>query len=200
MRKTLVLTLTFLLFFTSVSICNGAFSVYPVEQSITMGDEFISGNTSRAITVGNYEDQSINISWYFDHPVPISDIRPDKTPIPDLSWIDIEPQLQIISPQSSATFYIHLNIPESKEYLNQHWETWITFKQEKKQFINIEAAIRLYINTPMELITNNDQNSDALSISSGDQNKLTFFDIAIAAVIILILLTISILFVKKKKL
>ena len=118
MRKTIVLPLTFLLFFTSVSICNGAFSVYPVELSITMGDEFISGNTSRAITVGNYEDQSINISWYLDHPVPISDIRPDKTPIPNLSWINIEPQRQIISPQSSATFYIHLNIPESEEYFN----------------------------------------------------------------------------------
>jgi len=64
---------------------------------------------------------------------------------------------------------------------------------------DMEAAVRLYIDTPMELITNNDQNSDALSISSGDQNKLPFFDIAIAVVIILILLTISILFVKKKK-
>lgn len=198
MKKTLILTLTFLLFLTSISICKGNFGVHPRELSITMGNEFVKGNTLRYITLQNGNNYDINISWYIDHPVPTSDMRPNKTFIPDLSWIDVKPQWQIIPPGSSAAFYIYLDIPENEENLNQHWETWITFKREKKQFINIENAVRLYIDTPTELITNDDQGSDFLSIVTGDQTKIHLIDFIIVAVII-ILIIIGFLVIRKKK-
>lgn len=197
-KKTLILTLTSLLFLTSTSICKGDFGVHPRELSITMGNEFLNGNTLRYITVqnGNYYD--INISWYIDHPVPISDMRPNKTLIPDLSWINVKPQWQIISPNSSTAFYIYLDIPENEENLDQHWETWITFKREKKQFINIENAVRLYINTPIELINNDNQGSDSLSIATGDQINIPLIDFIIAAVIATLII-IGFLLIRKKK-
>jgi len=198
MKKTLILTLTFLLFLTSTLICKGDFGVHPRELSITMGNEFVKGNSLRYVTVQNGNDYSINISWYIDHPVPISDMRPNKTLIPDLSWINVKPQWQIIPPQSSAAFYIYLDIPEKEENLNQHWETWITFKREKKQFINIENTIRLYIDTPTELITNDNQDSDSLSIATEDQINIPLIDFIIVAVIV-ILIIIGFLVIRKKK-
>jgi hypothetical protein len=197
MKKILTLTSFFLLLLFCSSTCQGNFGVQPRELSITMNDEFIQGNTLKSIKITNPNDYDINISWYLDHPS--SDlIRPNKTLIPDFSWIDLKPQWQIISANSNAIFYIFLNIPENEENLNHNWETWVTFKQEKKQFINIENAVRLYIDTPSEMTTSNNQDSDSLSIRIGDQIKIPLFDIVIVAVIIL-LLVIGILFIKKKK-
>jgi hypothetical protein len=82
--------------------------------------------------------------------------------------------------------------------LNQHWETWITFKREKKQFINIENAVRLYINTPIELINNDDQGSDSLSIATGDQINIPLIDFIIVAVIVTLII-IGFLVIRKKK-
>ena len=197
-KKTLLLILILFLFFTSASICKATFNVAPRELSITMEDDFINGNTSQIITVNNPGENSTNISWYIDHPEPISSMRPDKTTIPDLSWINVEPQWQIIPPDESATFYIYLDIPEDKEYFNQNWESWITFKREKQEFINIEVAVRLYIDTPLELITDNDQDSGATSISIGEQIMLPFFYVLVVIVLLLVLF-IGMKYVKKKK-
>ena len=197
MKKTLILTLTFLLFLTSISICKGDFGVHPRELSITMGNEFVKGNTLRYITLQNGNDYSINISWYLDHPDPPL-MRLNKTFIPDLSWIDVKPQWQIIPQGSSAAFYIYLDIPENEENLNQHWETWITFKREKKQFFNIENAVRLYIDTPTELIINDDQGSDSLSIVTGDQTKVPLIDFIIVSVIVILIIS-GFLVIRKKK-
>ena len=198
MKKTITLTLLFLLFLMYIPIGNGSFDVQPRELSLTMGSEFIRGNTSRNIIILNNNDYDINVSWYLDHPDPISWMRPNKTLIPHLSWIDIKPHWQIIPPYSKDAFYIYFDIPEKEEYLNQHWETWITFKTKEQQYINIENAVRLYIDTPIELITSNDQNDDSLSIAIGDQIKIPLFHVALAAAIIA-LLVISIIVIKKKK-
>lgn len=107
-------------------------------------------------------------------------------------WSDEEEQLYGTDPNISDNYPLDTDDDHSPDTVD-------TDDDNDGYSDDMEAAVRLYIDTPMELITNNDQNSDALSISSGDQNKLPFFDIAIAVVIILILLTISILFVKKKK-
>ena len=147
MKKTIVLIslFYFLLFFSSIA--QGSFGVAPRELSVTMTDEFIQGNYFKNITITNSNNYEINITWYLDHPS--SDmIRPDKTTIPDLSWIDVKPKWELIPTQSSTKFYVYLNIPEEQENLKQKWESWIVFKQQDQQFINIENAVRFYINTP----------------------------------------------------
>jgi hypothetical protein len=186
-KKTIFLALILLLLLTFSITCEGTFNVQPRELTITMDNEFINGNTQEKITIINNNNFSTNISWYIEHPNPISYLRPNKTCMPNLSWIDVKPQWQILSLNGTAEFYIYLNIPENDEHLDQHWETWITFKEEPHEFINIESAVRIYIDTPEGVpICNNNK-------------EMPLFYVVLLIVIVIALLIISILIVKKKK-
>ena len=160
MKKSFVLLLIFSILLMFNSICKADFSVKPRELSIVMADEFIQGNTSKSLIVTNTIEESINISWYLDHPTQDL-IRENKTLIPSLLWISIEPKWQIIKPGNDALFYIYLDIPEKTENLNKHWETWPVFKEEETEFFNWEHAIRLYIDTP-EIIPNDNIRNEYL--------------------------------------
>ena len=173
------------------SNCKGNFSVTPIEQSIKMNDEFIQGNTTKKIIISNNIEDSINISWYVDNPT-LDLIRENKTLIPSLSWISIEPRWKIIPPNSSSDFYIYLDIPQDKNNYNKHWETWLVFKQEKIQFFNWEHAVRLYIDTPEDYPNNDNKDNDLFSFFS--ENSL----ILIIFVVIIISLVIIFYFVKFK--
>ena len=147
-----------LIFFTVLftQVCSGNISVYPPEITIPMNEEFIWGNSSKKITIKNNVDQSINVSWYLEHPDPIDWMRSNRTTIPSLSWIDAEPKWCIIAPQMSKSFYIYLYVPKREENVQQHWETWITFEQESSGSIfNQEHAVRIYMDTPKEIAINN---------------------------------------------
>lgn len=196
-RKIALLIIFFQLFFTTTTICRGGFDIYPRELTITMYNKFIQGNTSRDITIINVNDDSINITWYLDHPNPISWIRPNRTLIPKLTWVDVKPKFQIIPPKGSAKFDIYLGIPNKEENLKKQWETWIVFKEEENKFINIESTVRLLIDTPSKL-QNNNQNQDFLSIKIGDDIKIPLSDILLISSII-ILVILSLLIIKRKK-
>ena len=197
LKKIPLVIIFFLLFFTPTTICRGGFDIYPRELTITMYNEFIQGNTSKDITIINVNDNSINISWYLDHPTPISWIRPNRTLIPKLTWINVKPKFQIIPPKGSAKFDIYLDIPNKEENLKQHWETWIVFKEDENKFINFESTVRLLIDTPLKL-QNNDQNQDILSIKIGDDIMIPLSDILLISLII-IFVFISIIIIKNKK-
>lgn len=96
MKKTLALpiSLSLLLFFSTLG--NASITVQPLELSITMDKEFIHGNTSKKITITNNNDDSFNATWYIEHPDPISKIRPNRTCMPSLSWVDVEPKWFVI--------------------------------------------------------------------------------------------------------
>ena len=132
-----------------------------------MDELFMHGNTSKKITVTNNNEFSINASWYVEHPNPISWMRPNRTRITDLSWIDAMPKWQIVNPKAAVSFYIYLDIPESEELLDQHWETWITFKLDSQDnggdIIHQEYAVRIYIDTPLNLSIINNSNHDTLN-------------------------------------
>ena len=198
MKKIIILTLIILVSLMLPFSCKAAMSVYPLELWITMDNEFINGNTSKKITITNNDEFSVNITWYIDHPS--SDLmRANKTKIPSLYWISIEPYWRIAQPGDTVSFYIHLDIPEGEENLNQNWEIWPTFKQNKSQGVfKFEQAVRLYINTPSKSIIDNNQEQEAFSIKIGDQIKISLFDIGMVTVIIVFLI-IGILIVRKNK-
>jgi hypothetical protein len=126
------------------------------------------------------------MTWYLENPNPISWMRPNRTYMPNLSWIDVNPRWNIITPHNSSNFYIYLSIPEKSDYLNQHWETWITFKHGKDSggcLFKQEYAIRTYIDTPKKIIISNNQNHDLFSITIGDQIEISASDIIILAAI-----------------
>jgi hypothetical protein len=167
-------------------ISKSDFNVLPLELNITMTDKFINGNTSERIIVRNTGDSDINVSWYIDHPTQGS-IRENRTLIPDLNWVELEPKHQILHPNNDTEFYIYLNIPENNNNLNQHWEVWITFKQNQSYFFNFEHAIRYYIDTPTNLINN--------SLNSENNNYM----IVLIVVFVLSILVIVIVFNYRKK-
>ena len=197
MKKKLFFTIILILFLTSTILGKGNFGVHPLELTIKINDEFVQGNTSKNIIIRNVNNYSINISWYLDNPDPISWIRPNRTLIPELSWIDIKPQWQIIHPKSSKRFFIYQNIPDKEKNLNKKWEIWIVFKQVDKQFINYENVVRLLIDTP-EMLKNNNHDQDFLSISFKDRNKIPLSDFLII-ISVIILVFISFYVLKKKK-
>lgn len=198
MKKTLILTLIILISLMLLYTCKGALSVHPLELWIVMDDEFINGNTLKKIMVTNNDDFSVNFTWYIDHPS--SDlIRANRTLIPSLSWVDIEPKWHIAQPGDTVPFYIYLDIPESEEYLSQHWEIWPTFKQNKSQGVfRFEPSVRLYIDTPLEATIGAGQDQETFSIVTEDQVNIPLIDFIIAAVIV-ILIIIGFLVIKKKK-
>ena len=186
MKRLSILISIILLSLIFASICKGDVIVQPPELSITMDNEFIHGNTSEKITVTNNNDYDINMTWYLESPNPISWMRPNRTYMPDLSWIDLKPRWNIIPPHNSTNFYIYLSIPEGSDHLNQHWETWITFKQGNSSgggLFNQEYAIRTYVDTPKKVEISNNQNHDLFSITIGDQIKISASDIIILAAI-----------------
>lgn len=202
MKRLSILISIILLSLIFASTCKGDVIVQPPELSITMDNEFIHGNTSKKITVTNNNDYDVNMTWYLENPNPISWMRPNRTYMPDLSWIDLKPRWNIIPPHNSANFYIYLSIPESSEYLNQHWETWITFKQGTQKsgggLFNQEYAIRTYIDTPKKVEISNNQNNDLFSIKIGDQIKIPASDIIILAAIATTLAIVYIVIRNKK--
>ena len=192
MKKILSFTLIFFFFILFFPSCKGSFNVDPRELSITMTDEFIKGNTSKKIIVFNEQNENINITWYLDNPEPASSIRPNKTIIPNLSWIDVEPKWQIIPPNSNKAFFIVLNIPKNELNLKQNWEVWITFKSEEKQFINIEHAVRLYIDTPEKL-------DDIISGVTTEEKTPILLNELLLIIIILSIVIVAIIFFRKNK-
>ena len=165
MKQTVPLVMIILLPLIFSSLCEGNVNVQPPEISISMNDEFINGNTSKKITVKNSNNNNINATWYLEHPDPPSLIRPNRTFIPDLSWIDVKPKNSLIPPNGAGEFFIYLNIPENIETLDKHWETWITFKQESSGSIfNQEHAVRIYMDTPKEIAINNQSQGLPMSL------------------------------------
>ena len=57
------------MFFSTNFMAN--ISVQPIEISIDIQGEFISGNTSKKITITNNNDYSFNATWCKEHPKPV---------------------------------------------------------------------------------------------------------------------------------
>jgi len=147
MRK--VFVLVFLLFFFLFGVsCRAGLTVFPLEVSIVMDEFFISGNTSEKISVRNNEVEDVNVSWYVEDPEPIDLMRPNRTCISNLSWVSVEPDWCVIPSGGSADFFIYLGVPERDDLRGKHWEVWVTFRVLPKQSINVENAVRVYIDTP----------------------------------------------------
>ena len=198
MKKIWVLTIIFFLFLNYIPTVKGNFSVSPREISVKIDKGFQKMNKTSFITVQNPNNYSINITYYVDNPDPISWIRPNRTLIPDLSWIYIKPIYQVISPMSSEKFYINHNIPIKDENLNKNWEVWIVFKQEESGFLNFENVIRLLIDTPKQ-IDSKDSGKDFLSISKYNDDRLQFSNFIIFVLIIILALIVVLIFNKEKK-
>ena len=197
MKKTLILSIILLITLFLPMLGKSTVTFDPLELHITMENKFIQGNTSRNITIINNNNYSINTTWYIENPNPASYLRPNRTLIPDLSWVHVEPKWMTIPPSDIGKFYIFLYIPENKEILDKHWEVWVTFQLDDNdaggEIFEREYAIRVYIDTPLEVANNN----SFLNSNSNNYNYNLYYIIIGATITTLIAL--AIVFYKKKK-
>jgi len=141
------LLIIFIFSLLSSAACAGI-SVSPLELIIAMDDQFIVGNTGKTITVFNTDNQEFNVTWYIENPTPASYLRANKTFMPNLSWVDVEPQWIVLPPNGKGTFTLFSTIPDRTELYDQHWEVWVTFKSGQQGMFAFEHAVRVYIDTP----------------------------------------------------
>ena len=181
----------YFLFCLQTTICTANVRVTPPELSITMTEELIQGNTTKKITIINDHNTTINVSWYKEHPNPLEWIRPNRTCIPNISWIDVQPIWKNIPGNSNASFYIYLTIPDEQENYNQSWESWITFKLGQQGFAAYESAVRLYIDTPPYTNSNPNNQTDNSSSNPSSTNE--------ALIGIFLITSFSILFIIRKR-
>lgn len=196
-NKTIIVILFLFSFNLFSNTVSAGFSVEPIEISIDMKDEISNGNTSRKIVVKNNYDFKQNFSWYIIHPEPVKWMRPDKSKIPDLSWVTLKPEKITIDAYSTGKFYIHLYIPELKDYYDEQWETWIVIKPDEnnQNLFKQEYAVRTYIKTPIQKTENN----DIKSINTEDNTRVIVTFFSFSMVLILSIITLIIIFLHKKK-
>lgn len=205
MKKLIILAIISLFFSQIICSASASISVRPHEISINLDDLNVQRNTTKKITVENKNSYSFNATWYIEHPTS-SKIRENKTFIHNLSFIDVEPKWMIIPANETGDFYIYTDIPKEEKYLNKNWEVWITFKKgiqkHESGFLNLEQAIRVYINTPSSLQDSNtdfqDQNEGLYSILTDDSINFQIGG-GLAFLIIIIALSFTVIFYYKKK-
>lgn len=202
MKKTIILVILLIILIQNTQFSKANITVSPAELTIKIDDIKIDGNTTKKITITNNNSYTFNITWYLEHPNPTAWIRPNKTEIPNLNWITITPKYKKISPYNKTSFYIYLNLPYDPSIKNKHWESWITFKQgtdnNQTGFINVENAVRIYIDIPD--ITqyynkyNLRQNNDDFKATATTDNILNT-----TIIFVFILIAILLYITKKKK-
>ena len=201
MKKLQVFIIFFILFLSLASFAKAGFSAIPAELTITMQNNFLSGNTSKKISVTNNNPDKLNITCYIEHPYETK-IRPNKTVIPSLNWIDVYPEYIILTPGESGDFYIYLDIPETQENLNQNWEVWITFKkgyqEEAPSMFQQEIAIRTYIDTP-STISDVNLNDGLYATTGPDTDMLTTVELGISIILILFIIIIALFIYSRRK-
>ena len=150
MKKKFILTFIIIFILTFSYNSKGTMDIEPRELLIDLDKDFLNGNTSKKIVLTNNEQYSVNFTWYLDDP-DSSLIRENRTFIPDLSWVDLQPNWQVVEPGESTFFYIYLDIPKNDNHLSEKWEVWATFRQNSSEsMFNWEHAVRIYIDIPDE--------------------------------------------------
>ncbi len=193
MNKTICALLLFFLLFFTIS-CQANVIVEPAELTVTITDNFLQENPSTNITILNDNNYTINVTWYLEHPNPPSLLRPGRTFIENLSWIQVTPSWQIVDSYALASFSISLIVPQRSDLFNQRWESWVTFTPHREHGNGIfsqEYAVRVYIDTPVS--------SEQLRIPDSNTQGSDFFTfLFIAGGITTVSLLTLIWFWKKK--
>lgn len=96
-------------------------SRFQVESFIgisTSGDEY----SGTKFLIVNAENTSITVTIEVMAP---TTPREGYKPIPDLSWVIVEPNSVTVPAKSSTEVTIYIDIPSSAEYMGKKWEVWI---------------------------------------------------------------------------
>lgn len=194
MRKKIMLFMFFvllanILIFIPASV--EGLSAAPAKLIIKMPEGYPEGEIDYRITVHNPSSHGINVSARIANPSPDKKTE-NYSYIPDLSWVKTVPEIMYIPADSSRELGLSMDIPDTEKPLhyNERWEVWTIISEiqdqpsSKNTMIQVELAIKLFINTP----------SQAAKMQI-PQNLYLILGITVGATVI----AIAIRFVKKRK-
>lgn len=158
MRRKIAVIFTFLLLlvsFLTISTVRANLSLIPGKLTITMPEGYPKEDIEyRKIYVENHYDYDINIVTQVTNPS-YDDIKEGYTLIPDLSWVEVSPEVINIPANSNGYFTLKISVPENEQasHLDEKWEVRVLVYKKSASApgtasINIKLASRIFIHTP----------------------------------------------------
>ena len=134
-----------------------AINIWPGKMTIDMPDGYPEEPISYKISVTNEHKYGENVTAKLRDVINASEGFQN---IPDLSWINIEPEILYVPGGKTKYFEVTIDIPDSEKPLhyNESWESRIIVSTIPPKLegggvtFKIELVVKLYINTPPEII------------------------------------------------
>lgn len=145
-----------LLLLICLSNSSVAINIWPGIMTIDMPEGYPKEPISYKIEVTNKHSNDINVTAKARDVINAS---LGFQNIPDLSWINIEPEILFVPGNSTKNFEVSIDIPDSEKPLhyNESWESRIIITSDPPKLnggglaFNVELAVKLYIHTPPEI-------------------------------------------------
>jgi len=190
-RKTIVLILISLIFFTSFSLtAQGGIKIWPGKLSVELNKWFDEETEIRhPIQITNPYSNGVNITTRIENPN-LKVITERYSPIPDISWVQTDPVYLYIPPKTSKNVEVVINIPidQQEMYYNEKWETRVVITSDIPlssgggMNFQVELSVKLYIITP-----------------KGEQGDFLYIFILLFFIISIIAIYIVNSYIKKKR-
>ena len=159
LRKVATIFILFLFLLGSISIfiptsVKAGFSIWPGKLNIKMPEGYPEEVIKYEIRVTNNNPYDINVSSEIKNPN-AEELTDKYTPIPDLSWISITPEILCIPAKEHRYFTVSIDIPDSEKPLhyNEKWDVRAiisdeTPEKEGQVAIQVKLITKILINTP----------------------------------------------------
>lgn len=143
------------LILASYPVSSGGLSMWPGKLTITMSDDFPEEEIRYEIKVTNLNTYDLNVAGVAENPI-LHRLNEEYTIIPDLSWVQITPDVVHIPAKESRFLEVAINVPDEEKSLHydNRWEVWIVISEVNEQstenmpFIQTELAAKFFIITP----------------------------------------------------
>jgi len=153
-RLWVIILLIFLLQMLTTQ-AQASLQIWPGKLTISMPEGYPTEKISYNIEVINPYTYSVNASARVENP-DIQQLTTNYSFIPDLSWVTVEPETLYLPANTSSSFKVFLDVPQSERsrYHNSSWETWVVISSDKPAgdsgglVFQVELAVKLFIHTP----------------------------------------------------
>ncbi len=158
----------------STPVVNAGIKLLPAELKIDISSYPEDKIEYESICVENPYNHEILVKTEIKNPTE-SSITEGYSNIPDLSWLNVEPEERIIPAKSKSFFTLEVNIPEDEKkfHYGEKWEVLACVYEKSNSTkgsvtINMKLATKVFIHTPVkasEEKTSNDYFMFAMFIS-----------------------------------
>jgi len=156
MMNKLVIIGGVLLLLICLSNSSVAIKIWPGIMTIEMPEGYPEGPISYKISVTNAHPNGVNVTAKARN---VKNLSLDFQNMPDLSWINIEPEILYVPGKSTKNFEVIIDIPDSEKPLhyNESWESRIIVSTDPPEpegggiVFKVELVVKLFIHTPVDI-------------------------------------------------